>query len=302
MIGRTCAIALAAMTLAACTKVEKQPPTPPAARMTVADSGIKAPESALYDVAGDGYLVSNVNGNPLDKDGNGFISRVTPDGNIAELKWIAGGANGVTLNAPKGMAIKGDTLFVADIDAVRLFDRTTGAPLGSWTVKGAVFLNDVAIGPDGTVYVTDTGMKAGAGGFTPAGTDAVYRFGPGGKAVAVAKDPKLGGPNGITVDSSGITVVTFGSGDVYRLDAKTGARTDLPKPPKGQLDGVERLTDGSLLISSWEGQAVYRFSTGGYTIAVDSVASPADIGYDTKHGNVLIPMMMQNKIEIRGVK
>src|SRR5439155_444572 len=226
----------------------------------------------------------------------------TPEGRVAELKWIAGGTKGVTLNAPKGMGIKGDTLFVADIDAVRLFNRETGAPMGTRTVPGAIFLNDIAIGPDGTVYVTDTGMKAGKGGFEPAGADALYRFGPGGKAVAVIKNPKLGGPNGITVDSTGITVVTFGSGEVYRIDAKTGARTDLPKPPKGQLDGIERLADGSLLISSWEGQAVYRFSAGGYTTAVDSLPSPADIGYDAKRGNLMIPMMMQNKIEIRGVK
>src|SRR5205085_11405116 len=116
-------------------------------RSTFADSGIKAPESVLYDVAGDQYLVSNINGQPLDKDGNGFISRLTPEGRVAELKWIAGGAKGVTLNAPKGMGIKGDTLFVADIDAVRMFNRETGAPTGPRTVPGAVFVNDIAIGP-----------------------------------------------------------------------------------------------------------------------------------------------------------
>src|SRR2546427_258967 len=98
----------AAMAFVACSKTEKQPatpPAPPAARITVADSGIKAPESVLYDVAGDQYLVSNINGQPLDKDGNGFISRLTPEGRVAELKWIAGGTKGVTLNAPKGMGI-----------------------------------------------------------------------------------------------------------------------------------------------------------------------------------------------------
>jgi len=288
---------------AGCTKGERQN-APPAGRITVADSAIKTPESVLYDAASDVYLVSNINGNPLEKDNNGFISRVRPNGRMENVRWIAAGMNGVTLHAPKGMAAKGDTLFVADIDAVRLFDRTTGAPLGSRTITGASFLNDMCVGPDGTVYVTDTGIKAGPppSGFAEAGTDALYQFGPGGRAVAVAQGQTLGRPNGITADAAGVIVVSFGSGEVYRIDPKTGRRTDLPKPPKGQLDGVERLADGSLLISSWEGQAVYRLSAGAYTTAVDSVPSPADIGYDAKRAVVLIPIFMQNKIEVWEVK
>src|SRR5215831_227134 len=118
----------------ACSKAEKPPvkaaAPPPPLRITVSDS-FNAPESVLYDPQADIYLVSNINGTPLAKDNNGFISRVSPDsGKVVQLKWIAGGANGVTLNAPKGMGIVGDTLFVADIDVVRMFNRTTGAPMG----------------------------------------------------------------------------------------------------------------------------------------------------------------------------
>ena len=63
----------------------------------------------------------------------------------------------MTLNAPKGMALRGDTLFVADIDILRMFNRRTGAPLGGVDVaeRGATFLNDVAVGPDGSLYITD---------------------------------------------------------------------------------------------------------------------------------------------------
>jgi sugar lactone lactonase YvrE len=290
---------------AACSRAEKQPEKaapPPPLRVTVTDS-FNAPESVLYDPQADVYLVSNINGTPLAKDNNGFISRVNPDsGKVAQLKWIASGANGVTLNAPKGMGLKGDTLFVADIDEVRMFNRTTGAPMGERAIRGATFLNDIAVGPDGTVYVTDTGMKPGPNnGFADSGTDALYKFGAGGRAVAIIKGKDLGRPNGIAVDSAGVTVVTFGSGEVYRVDAK-GKRTNLPKPPKGQLDGVERLLDGSLLVSSWEGTAVYRFNNGTYATVVDSVTSPADIGYDAKRGVVMIPAMMKNLIEVREVK
>ena len=48
------------------------------------------------------YFVANINGNSLAKDGNGFISRLTRDGKVESLKFIAGGRGGVTLNAPKG--------------------------------------------------------------------------------------------------------------------------------------------------------------------------------------------------------
>lgn len=285
--------------IAACVQQEKAPPPP--AVLTVADTAIKTPESVLYDAAGDMYFVSNINGSPVEKDNNGFISHVMPGGMVHAAHWIQGGVNGVTLHAPKGMGTKGDSLFVADIDVVRVFNRTTGAPLGSRPVPGATFLNDVAVGPDGTVYVTDSGLKSGANGFEPTGTDALYRFGPRGAAVVVTKGD-MGGPNGITLTPDGIVVVTFGTGAVYRVDPKTGARSVMPKPPKGGLDGVEMLADGSLLISSWEGQAIYRLTNGVYTTAVDSVASPADIGYDRKRQLVLIPVFTANQVRIQEVR
>lgn len=70
---------------------------------------------------------------------------------------------------PKGSAVYGVQLYVADIDVVRRFDRTSGAPLGAWAVPNAGFLNDVAVGADGTVYVTDTGIAITEQGFAPTG-------------------------------------------------------------------------------------------------------------------------------------
>ncbi len=100
----------------------------------------------LYVPGDDVYLVSNINGAPLDKDGNGFISRLAPDGSVLDLKWIDGGAPGVALDAPKGMAIAGGVLYVADITELRMFDASSGEPMGSVEVPGSTFLNDVAAG------------------------------------------------------------------------------------------------------------------------------------------------------------
>src|SRR5712691_7878176 len=112
-------------------------PAPPAAaaapgatELAVVE-GFLTPESVLHDPVQDIYFVSNINGSPTAKDNNGFISRVRPDGAVENLKFIEGGHGGVTLNAPKGLAIRGDTLWVADIDVVRSFDAKTGAPRDS---------------------------------------------------------------------------------------------------------------------------------------------------------------------------
>jgi outer membrane protein assembly factor BamB len=216
---------------------------------------------------------------------------------VIELHWIDGASDNVTLHAPKGMGIKGDTLFVADVDEVRLFDRTTGAPLGSRPVRGATFLNDLAVGPDGTVYVTDSGMRPD---FTSSGSDALWRFDAGGRPVRVAAGPDLGRPNGIVVDSADVLVVTFGSSAVYRVEA-TGARTPLPTPPGGGFDGLVRTVDGTLFVSSWNDSSISRLAPGdtAWTRVVTGIVSPADIGLDTRRGRLLIPVFQGDRLEIR---
>jgi outer membrane protein assembly factor BamB len=279
--------------LAAADPVRAQP------SVVVENAGFQAPECVRHDPRADVYLVSNVHGGPAARDGNGFISRVAPDGRVISLKWIEGGRDGVELHAPKGMAIRGDTLFVADIDVVRAFHRRTGRPIGSRFVPGATFLNDLAVGRDGTLYVTDTGFASEAGALAPSGTDALYRFDTSGRPVVVARGPALGNPNGVAVDGSGhVVVVSVGSGEVYRV-APDGRRADLPKPPHGALDGVVALEDGSLLVSSWEAEAVYRFSGGSWSVAARGTPSPAAIGYDARRRRLLIPQMQLNRLEFR---
>ena len=136
-------------------------PPPPAVTKVATIAGFLAPESVLHDTAQDIYFVSNINGSTTAKDNNGFISRVRPDGAVENLKFIEGGHNGVTLHAPKGLALLGDTLWVADIDVVRAFDARTGTARDSVSLAtlGAVFLNDIAIAQTGALYITDTGIK-----------------------------------------------------------------------------------------------------------------------------------------------
>ncbi len=267
----------------------------------VVEEGLMGPESALHDVEADLYVVSNVNGQPGAVDGNGFISHIAPDGTVAALRWIDGEAEGVTLNAPKGMAIDGDTLYVADIDTVRSFDRVSGEPIDAWPVEGATFLNDVAIGADGLVYVTDTAIEFTDSGAQPSGTAALYRFSADGTPEVVIQGDELNGPNGIAPVADGqFVVVTFGADEVYQVSAE-GALAPAVTLPQGQLDGVVALDDGSLLVTSWEAMGVYR--TEGAedlepTLVVENVNSPADIGYDAGRNHLLLPLLQENQFQI----
>src|SRR5437879_197937 len=149
--------------LAACTKQEAPKTDTAKPAMAAANAsatklgeapGMKTPESVRYDPELDVYYVSNINGNPSQHDGNGFIAIVRADSTGAPIKMLVeGGKNGAKLDAPKGLALSGDTLWVADINHVRAFNRRTGAPLADIDLSSqkAQFLNDVAIGGDGAV-------------------------------------------------------------------------------------------------------------------------------------------------------
>lgn len=274
----------------------KPPPPTPAVKFA---TDLQTPESVLWDEARDRYLVSNINGRPVDADNNGFISELSPDGKVVKAKWIEGGKNKVTLNGPKGMAIVKDVLYVADLDTVRMFDVKSGAPKGEIKLDGATFANDVTAGADGKVYVSDSGMKFEAE-IKSTGSDAIYVI-ENGKAKVLAKSTELGKPNGVFIDGKNLFVVTAGANELYKLDDK-GKRTDVTKLPKGGLDGLVKVGD-DFLVSSWEGQAVYKGKLGGtFEPVLEQLKAPADIGWDKKRNRVLVPRFMENAVEAYEVK
>jgi sugar lactone lactonase YvrE len=273
-------------------------PTGPVRPADIRVEGFATPECALYDAATDTYLVSNVNGSPVDLDDNGFISRVTPDGKISTLKWIDGASPQLTLNAPKGMAIGNGVLFVADIDVVRRFDASSGAPLGELAIPGATFLNDVAASGD-EIVVSDTGAKLGTKGLEPTGSDAIYRI-RGDELTTLIKSAELGQPNGLWYEESGIWVVTFGSGELYRV--VDGQRKDVNKLPFGPLDGLVRVADGELLLSSWGKNSVFKGKENReLTTELEAVETPADLGYDTKRNRLLVPLFQRDTLVIHAL-
>jgi hypothetical protein len=274
-------------------------PPPPVPVVTYSE-GISTPESVLYDAANDRYLVSNVNGKPLDADNNGFISELSPDGKITRLKFIAGGENKVKLDAPKGSGIFQGILYVTDITFVRKFDLRTGAAKGEISIPGASFLNDLSIAPDGRVFVSDSGWKAGANGFEGTGSDAIYVI-KNGKVTQLAKSPELGEPNGLLFTDKGLLAGTGNKNELYRLDDK-GARTDVTAVPDGGIDGIAKAGD-QLLVSSWKSSTVYRGTLGGtFEPVVWGVTAPADIGFDSKRSRILVPRFTDSLIQVYDLK
>jgi hypothetical protein len=275
----------------ACKPAAKDGPAAPVKTATV--TGFQTPESVKWDSAQDVYYVSNINGSPNAKDGNGYISVVDPAGTVRDSAFIKG------LNAPKGMALVGDTLWVADIDAVRGFNTRTGAAVASVQIPGAIFLNDIAVAPDGSLYVTDTAIRfMASGGVEHPGTDRIFRIAPDRKVSVAINSDSLGRPNGITWDPANqrFLVAPFGTGSLFAWKPGENAPTKIATGA-GQFDGIETV-GGAIWVTSWTDSSVYRYQNGEGTNLIKGVPSPADIGYDAKRNRVLVPIFTGNRVEI----
>ncbi len=97
------------------------------------EPSLRVPESVLLDAKNNVLYVSSIDGTPQNKDGNGFISQVTLDGKIKNLKWVTG------LDAPKGMGLHNNNLYIADISRLVTVDITTGKSQIHLTSKAPLF-------------------------------------------------------------------------------------------------------------------------------------------------------------------
>ena len=312
---KTTVASLAALSLLACAKADNAADStkaaansaPAPAPMKMGETtGMDVPESVKYDPDLDVFFVSNIVGNPSNKDGQAFIAVVRADSTNVMKKLVesgkpGAGGKGVALNAPKGLAISGDTLWVADIDVVHAINKRTGARILEAPVPGATFLNDVAVGPDG-IYVTDTGIKFDAtGNVTHPGVNRIFKIVASKAKVAVsiaAEGDSLMSPNGLTWDKAGNRwlLAPFGGPDVQTLAAGAKNPSKLASGP-GQYDGIEILADGRIIVSSWADSAVHVISGGAMSKMIPGLSAPADIGVDTKRALIAVPRFNDKKVE-----
>lgn len=275
--------------------------TTEATRVTVV-SGFDLPESARWDAAQDVIFVASITGSATGKDNNGFISRMRPDGTIDSLRFIQGGRGGVTLHAPKGMALIGDTLWVADIDMVRAFNARTGAAITAVDLRrhSAVFLNDVAAGPDGSIYVTDSGLRFDPDSVRHPGPDRVFRIDPSRTASVAIEGAMLDTPNGIAWDAAGNRFLIGGlrTGAPVLAWRPGSSTVDTVATGPGGYDGIEAVGDGTFLVTSHDASSVFLLRNDSLTLVADSLTQPADIGWDARRRHLLLPTLAENTVEI----
>lgn len=238
------------------------------------DSTLKVPESVLFDGKNSVLYVSNIDGAPDGKDGVGSIGKVGLDGQIIMVDWVTG------LNAPKGMALVKNTLWVADLNEMVAIDITEGKIIKTIPIEGASFLNDVAADGQGVVYVSDSRTK---------------------KVHKIEKDKvslvidNLQGPNGLLVHDNDLYVLDNGTMN----KVKKKELVQLASGLEGHTDGIEHVKGNEFIVSGWEGVVYYVDAKGKKEKLLDTRAdkiNAADIGYDAKNKIVYVPTFFKNSI------
>jgi sugar lactone lactonase YvrE len=204
--------------------------------------------------------------------------------------WVTG------LNAPKGLRSDKGTLWVTDIDEIVSIDMASGKVKSKVKVAGAQFLNDTAVGPDGTVYVTDM-----------AGNKIIALKG--GKTSVFAEGEELEYPNGLLVEGDSLVVGGWGKpnsptdfatkvpGRLYKLDLKTKKKTPITPEPTANIDGLESDGSGGYIASDYiAGKILHITSDGKVTTLATFMPSTADIGYIAAEKRLIVPHMNENKI------
>lgn len=241
----------------------------------VTDTLLKTPESVLFDAKGKILYVSNIDGGPADKDGKGSIGKVALDGKIIATDWVTG------LNAPKGMGIYKNKLYVADLTEVVVIDVDKAKIIQHIPVEGSVFLNDITIDKRGAVYVSDSR------------TLKVHRIE---KGFVVTVLQNLQGPNGLL--AIGDDLLVLDKGNLVKL-MDNGKVSNIAEGMDPSTDGIEMVKQNEYIVSCWSGVVYYIFSDGNKQVLLDTRAqkiNSADIGYDAKNRIVYVPTFYKNSI------
>ncbi len=241
------------------------------------DTVFRTPESVVYDSARNQCYVSNINRGA--GEGNGFISRISPDGKILDLKWVEG------LKGPKGLAIAHNRLYAADIDQLVEIDMDKGIILQRYKAFGSSMLNDAASDGQGNVYVSDSD------------TSIIYEFHDG--SLSQWLNEGLNHPNGLYVDSSRLLVASDGDSELKSIDMRTKMSTIVTRDIQNG-DGITWAGyPGYWLVSDWAGE-IYIIYPDHHKVSLLDTRSEkinsADITYIPSMNELLVPTFNANRI------
>lgn len=252
-------------------------------------SGFEMPESVLYDEANDRIIIGNMGSMAPEAGTDGYLSIVSTGGELIEKQWLTG------LRDPKGMAIVGNTLYVADSNGLVQISLSDGKIARTIALEGAIFPNDVAADADGNVYVSDLMGEA------------IYKV-TDGTAERWVHDEALTLPNGLFVDGQTLIVGSMGAnmdpqtfqtetpGGIIIVDLLSKQVTPVENASGlGGLDGVAMIGDMVLVNDNPTG-TIYAWGEG--DLPADDVTTLAPGAADmSAYGNtLLVPLMMNGEL------
>ena len=242
------------------------------------DTLFKVPESVRFDAKNKVLYVANIEGKePWGADGKGSIGKLGLDGKIINVDWVTG------LQAPKGMDIYNDRLYVADLTNIIVIDIATAKIVRKINVADAKGLNDISIDATGVIYVTDSQGKR------------LYRVEENSPAIML---DTLAGPNGVL--DNGKNLFLLNNGGMYKVNQLNhNALSMIADGMEGGTDGIEHVKDDDFIVSCWAGHVWYINGDGRKEMLFDGKSlgkNTADIGYDPVNKMVYVPTFWKNSV------
>ncbi len=241
------------------------------------DSVFTTAESAIYDSKRDIIYVSNIENGPWEEDGDGSIGQLSITGEAINARWIEG------LNAPKGLGIVGDYLYVSDLTNLVEIDIPKGVINKRYPVEGAGGINDISTSPDGIVYISDSNVGK------------IFKLEDG--AITQIKDG-LGKSNGIFYEDERLLIGTWQDEKLNAMSFSDSSLTtvaeNLPQP-----DGIEADGKGGYFVSSWKGLIHHVSEDGSIALILDTSnekIGAADLDYIPSKNLLLVPTFFHNRV------
>ncbi|MFN0290197.1 ATP-binding protein [Pedobacter helvus] len=239
-----------------------------------ANKNLHIPESVLYRGDTKELYVSLIDGAGNVKDGKGGIAILNLDGSMKNPEWITG------LNAPKGLAIYKNTLYIADITAVVSVDIPSGKIKSKLEIDGAVFLNDITVDDKGTLYISDTR------------TNKIYEVKNNSYSLYLANVTSANGLKWIKRD-----LFVLAGTELWKINDKKQV-TVIAKSLEKVGDGIEPIGNGDFIVTCWAG-IIYHVKADGTLhklLDVQAIMNTADLGYNAKDKIIYIPTFNQNSV------
>jgi hypothetical protein len=229
------------------------------------DAVIAVPESVLP--ANHLLYVSLIDGGGWDADGKGGVAKIGLDGKIIDTGWIKG------LNAPKGLGIYQNRIYVADISEVVVINIQKGAIEKKIAIDSATGLNDITVTDKGIVYVSDS-RKA-----------RIWRIE---NDIPSLYLSGIKGVNGLKAIKDELFI---GAGKSFLKANAQKQVTQLTELPQG-IDGIEPVGNGDFILTAWSGWIFYVKADGKFEVLLETQQqkkNTADIGYDPVKRIVYVP-------------